>query len=92
MRVCVLAWQTMQLVCLHHCDEAGAELEVPIPNVDIRPNRHVGNSGGGVVAEGLGMIGVANGAGVTGLTVEGVAKEEAVRDRFFLRSASRFLM
>jgi hypothetical protein len=31
---------------------------------------------------------VADGAGVTGLFVGGVAEEEAVRDRFFLRSAS----
>ena len=44
----------MELVCLHHRDEAGMELKVPIPNVDSRPNVHVGNSGGGVVAKCLG--------------------------------------
>ena len=54
MRVCVLARQTMELVCLHHHDEAGMELKVPIPNVNSGPNRHVGNSGGGVAVEGLG--------------------------------------
>ena len=38
------------------------------------------------------MIGVADGAGVTGLTIDGVVEEEAAGDRFFLRSASGFLM
>ena len=46
MRVHVLAWQTMELVCLHHRDEAGTKLEFPIPNIDSGPNGHVGNSGG----------------------------------------------
>ena len=64
MRVHVLAWHTMELVCLHHHDEAGMELKVPLPNIDSRPNGHVGNSGGGVVADGTGL---------TSLTVEGVA-------------------
>ena len=54
MHICILTWQTGELVCLHHHDEAGAELEVPIPSVDSRPNGHVGNNGGGVVAEALG--------------------------------------
>ena len=54
MHVCVLAWQTMELVRLHHRDKAGTELKVPITDVDSRPNRHVGNSGGGEVMEGLG--------------------------------------
>ena len=54
MHVCVLIRQTMELVCLHHRDEAGTELEVPIPNVNSGPNGHVGNSDGGVVMEGLG--------------------------------------
>ena len=54
MRVRVLVWQTMELVCLHHRDEASTELEVPIPNVDSGPNGHVRNSGGGVITEGLG--------------------------------------
>ena len=57
MHVCVLAWQPMELVCLHHRDEAGMELKVPITDVDSRPNRHVGNNGGGVVTEGLGHDG-----------------------------------
>ena len=35
---------------------------------------------------------VADGAGVTGLFVGGVAEEEMVRDRFFLRNASGFLV
>jgi len=34
---------------------------------------------------------VADGAGATGSFVGGVAEEEAVRDRLFLRSASGFL-
>ena len=38
------------------------------------------------------MIGIADGARVTGLTVGGVAEEEATQDSFFLRGASRFLM
>ena len=38
------------------------------------------------------MIGIADGARVTGLTVGGVVEEEAARDRFFLRSASEFSM
>ena len=54
MRICILAWQTTELVWLDHRDEAGTELKVPIPNVNSGPNRHVGNSGGGVVTEGLG--------------------------------------
>jgi hypothetical protein len=45
MRVCVLTRQAMKLARLHHCDEAGAKLEVSIPGVDSRPNGHVGNSG-----------------------------------------------
>ena len=35
---------------------------------------------------------VANGAGATSLFVGGLADEEMLRDRFFLRSASRFLV
>jgi hypothetical protein len=35
---------------------------------------------------------VADGTGVTGSFVGGVAKEEAVRDRFFLRSASKSMV
>ena len=35
------------------------------------------------------MVGVADGAGVTSLTIGGV-EEEAAWDRFFLRSASGF--
>jgi hypothetical protein len=35
---------------------------------------------------------VADGAGMTGSVVGGVAEEEAARDRFFLRSALGFLM
>ena len=38
------------------------------------------------------MIGVADGAGVTSMSVGGLAEEEAPHDCFFLRSASRFLM
>ena len=45
MHVCVLAWQTMELVCLHHHDDTGSELKVHIPNIDSGPNGHVGNSG-----------------------------------------------
>ena len=52
--VCVLTRQTMELVCLHHRDEASMELKVAIPNVNSGPNGHVGNSGGGVVMEGIG--------------------------------------
>ena len=54
MHVRVLTWQTRELVCLHHHDEAGVELEAPIAGVDNRPNGHVGNSGARVVVEGLG--------------------------------------
>ena len=51
MRVRVLTWQTMELVCLHHRDEASAELEVSGPSVDSGPGGHVGNVGNRVVAE-----------------------------------------
>ena len=54
MHVRVLTWQTRELVCLHHRDEASAELKVPIPSVASRPNGHVGNSGDRVVMECLG--------------------------------------
>jgi hypothetical protein len=54
MRVLVLTCQTRELVCLHHLDEAGAELEVSITGIDSQPNRHVGNSGDGLVTECLG--------------------------------------
>ena len=54
MRVCVLTWQTIELVCLHHHDEACAELEVPIPSVDSRLNGHIGNIRDRVVIEHLG--------------------------------------
>jgi hypothetical protein len=49
--VCVLTWQTTELVCLHHRDEASLELKVSNPCVDNGPNGHVGNSRGGVVAK-----------------------------------------
>ena len=48
---CILAWQTTELVCLHHRNEASPELKVSGAHVDIGPNRHVGNNGGGVVTE-----------------------------------------
>ena len=54
MRIRILARETMELVCLHNRDEAGIEPKVPIHNVDSGPNRHVGNSRGGVVMEDLG--------------------------------------
>jgi hypothetical protein len=50
MRVRVLR----ELVCLHHHDKVSAELEVSITSVDSWPNRHIGNSGDGVVTECLG--------------------------------------
>ena len=92
MRIRVLAWQTMELVCLHHRDEAGAEVKVPLPNIDRGPNGHVGNSGGGVVAEGLGHDWSGGWCGVTSSSVGGVVEEEAARELFFLRSASGFSM
>jgi hypothetical protein len=36
------------------------------------------------------MIGVADGTGVTGSIVKGVAEEEVAQDHFFLRSAFGF--
>ena len=50
-RVCVLARQTTELVCLHHRDQASLELKVSSARVDSGPNGHIGNNGGGVVAE-----------------------------------------
>ena len=88
MCTCVLAWQTIELVCLHHHYEASSELKVSNARVDNGPNGHVGNSGCGVVT---GVI-VADGTGVTSSTAGVVAKEEVVRDLFFLRSASRLLV
>ena len=76
MRVRVLSWQTMELVCLHHRDEASMKLEVPSPNVNSGPNGHVGNNEGGVVAECLGHDWSSGWCGVTGLTIGRVAKEE----------------
>ena len=81
----------MELVCLHHRDEASTELEAHIPNVNSGPNGHIGNSWGGAVVEGLGHDWSSGWCGVTGLTIGRVA-EEVVRDRFFLRSAFGFLM
>ena len=54
MHVRVLTWQTRELVCIHHRDEASVELEVFIAGADSRPNGHVGNSGDGVVMDCLG--------------------------------------
>ena len=54
---CVLARQTTELVCLHHHDQASAQLKVSIARVDSRPNGHIGNSGGRVVMECLGHSG-----------------------------------
>jgi hypothetical protein len=85
--VCVLTWQTTKLVCLHHRDKASAQLKVSSPNVDSGPNRHIGNSGGRVVAKWIGQTIVVDGTGVNNLTAGGVAEEEA-RDLFFLRSVS----
>ena len=48
---CVLAWQTTELVRLHHHYEACPELKVSGAYVDSGPNGHIGNSGGGVVTE-----------------------------------------
>ena len=92
MRVCVLARQTMELVRLHHRDEADTELKVPIPNVNSEPDGHVGNSGGGVIVEGPGHDWSSGWCGVTSSTIGGVVEEEAAQDRFFLRSASGFSM
>jgi hypothetical protein len=79
-----------ELVCLHHHDEAGTELKIPIPNVNSRPNKRVGNSKGAIVAEGLGHDWTSGWCGVTSSTVGRVTEEEATRDHFFLRSASKF--
>ena len=51
MNIRVLLRQAMELACLYHLYEANTELEVSIPNIDSRPNGHVGNSRGGVIAE-----------------------------------------
>ena len=53
LQVCVhvLARQTTELVCLYHHDEVNLELKVSGACVDSEPNGHVGNNGGGVVAE-----------------------------------------
>ena len=47
----ILTWQATELACLHHRDEASADLEASIPHIDSGPSRHVGNSGSGVVTE-----------------------------------------
>jgi hypothetical protein len=70
------------LVRLHHHDEAGAKLEVPIPNVDRGPNGHVGNDKGGVVVEGLGYTWNSRWCGVTGSTIEGIAESLGVPSYF----------
>jgi len=48
---CILAWQAIELACLHHRYQASLEVKVFGTRVDSGPNGHVGNSGGGVVAE-----------------------------------------
>ena len=48
---CILAWQTIELVCLYHQDQVSPELKVSRACVNSRSNEHVGNSGGGVVVE-----------------------------------------
>ena len=40
----VLAWQTTELVCLHHRDQASAQLKVSSSCVDSGPNGHVRNN------------------------------------------------
>jgi hypothetical protein len=94
MHIRVLTRQTRELVCLHHHDEASAELEVPIPNVDSRPNGHVSNSGDRVVdvAKRLSHDWSTGWCKVTSSSVGGLVEEEATWDRFFLRSASRSLV
>jgi len=94
MRVRVLTWQTMELVCLHHHDEASAELEVSGPSVDSRPGGHVGNIGNRVVWSDLAIAVVAVGVGSTGLSVGGggVVRGETVQDRLLLRIASGLSM
>jgi hypothetical protein len=76
MRVRVLTRQTKELVCLHHRDEANAELKVSDVRVDSGPNGHIGNSGDGVVTECLGHDGSSRWCGVTGSSIDGVAEEE----------------
>ena len=48
---CILAWQAIEQVCLHHHNQASLELKVSSARVDSGPNGHVGNSRGGVVVE-----------------------------------------
>jgi hypothetical protein len=86
----VLAGQTMELVCLQHRNEADTELKVPIPNVNSGPNAHIGNSGGGVVMEGLGHDWSSGWCGVAGSTIGRLVEEEVAQDHFFLRSAFGF--
>ena len=53
LQVCVriLTWRASEVVRLHHWQQTSAEFEVSSPDIDSGPNGHVGNSGGGVLAE-----------------------------------------
>ena len=53
MCTCVLAWQTTELDCLHHHNQASLELEVSSGCVDSGPNGHVGNNRDGVLVQRL---------------------------------------
>ena len=91
MCVCVLARQTTERVCLHHRDQLGPAFKVSISRVNSGPNGHIGNNEDRVLTERLlGHSGSSGWCGATGLFVGGVAEEETVHGRFFLRSASGF--
>jgi hypothetical protein len=90
MHVRILTWQTRELVCLYHRDEAGAELEVSIAMLIAGPTGTLATAGTEYLRSVLAMIGVVDGAGLTSSSVGGVTEEEVARDCFFLRSASGF--
>jgi hypothetical protein len=55
----------MELVCLHHHDEASAELKVSVPSVDNGPGGHVVTSGTEYSRRVLAIAVVVEGAGWT---------------------------
>ena len=53
MRVGVLIGQSTEWTSLHHGYQPGPEFKVLVPDIDGRPGGHVGDSGNGLLAEGL---------------------------------------
>ena len=93
MCICVLAKQTTERVGLHHHDQPRLSSRFSLPVLTAGPMGTLATAGTECSRSDFWFIAVVvDGTGVTGSFVDGVAEEEAVWDRFFLMSASRFLV